>query len=214
MKILVADDDTISRFMLETVLNDWGYDVVTARDGREAWEILQSKDAPLLAILDWIMPELDGLEVCRKTRLLGSRHAYLILLTARDEKEDIVRGLEAGANDYLTKPFDEDELRARVGVGAQMVALQEELVRRVEELEEALTHVKTLQGMLPICSYCKNIRDDKNYWHGVESYITEHSEAVFSHSICPSCFANVLGHQLERFEEQIDLRDQETEMKE
>jgi CheY-like chemotaxis protein len=214
MKILVADDDAISRFMLETALSMWGYSVVTARDGREAWEILQSKDAPQLAVLDWIMPEIDGLEVCRKTRLLGSRHAYLILLTARDEKEDIVCGLEAGANDYLTKPFDEDELRARVAVGAQMIALQEELVRRVSELEAALAHVKTLQGMLPICSYCKNIRDDKNYWHDVESYITAHSEAIFSHSICPNCFANVLGPQIEKFERQVNSRDQETEMKE
>jgi CheY-like chemotaxis protein len=203
MKALIVEDDPISQVVLEGVMIDWGYDVAIARNGIEALEILESQEAPLLAIIDWMMPGIGGLEVCRRVRdTLTPRH-YIILLTARGEKAHIVRGLESGANDYVTKPFDEEELRARVGVGALMIRLQTELACRVRELEEALSQVKTLYDMLPICSYCKNIRDDKNYWHQVESYISKHSEAVFSHRVCPSCFEKILAPQLEKLESGI-----------
>ena len=121
---------------------------------------------------------------------------YLILLTSRGDKEHVLAGLQAGANDYVTKPFDRDELLARVRVGAQMVGLQAELAARVHELEDALARVKQLQGLLPICSYCKSIRDDKNYWHQVETYVKSHSEAEFSHGICPGCWEKVVKAQL------------------
>jgi len=104
----------------------------------------------------------------------------------------VVRGIGAGANDYLTKPFHREELRVRVGVGAQMLALQKALAQRVEELEEALSQVNHLQGMLPICSYCKKIRGDQNYWQRVEDYISDHADVQFSHGICPDCYERVI----------------------
>lgn len=123
MRILIAEDDPISRCMLEATLKNWGYDVIVTSNGREAWQSLQQDD-PQLAILDWMMPGLDGVQVCRKAREAPSRERiYIILLTAKGEKDDIVAGLEAGADDYVTKPFDRAELRARVDVGIRMVEL-------------------------------------------------------------------------------------------
>lgn len=188
MKILIAEDDAVSRRLLHAALVKWGYEVVVTSNGKEAWEALQAPAPPSLLILDWLMPEVDGVDVCRLARQRTElRSAYIILLTSRGSKEDIVKGLEAGADDYVTKPFDHAELRARVLVGARVVQLQSTLADRVKELEEALASVKQLQGLLPICCYCKKIRDDHNYWHRVESYITGHADVRFSHGICPDC---------------------------
>jgi phosphoserine phosphatase RsbU/P len=190
---LIADDDDVSRLELETLLTRHGHEVVAVSDGTAAWEALQGEEPPRLAVLDWLMDEMDGVEVCRRVRERpGLRNVYLILLTSRGDKEHILAGLQAGANDYVTKPFDRDELLARVRVGAQMVALQAELAARVHELEDALARVQQLQGLLPICSYCKSIRDDKNYWHQVESYVRSHSKVEFSHGICPGCWEKVV----------------------
>jgi len=188
VKVLIAEDEIVSRRLLETALPRWGYDVVTATDGEEAWARLQEPDAPTIMVLDWLMPRLDGVEICRRIRAhprLSS--VYIILLTARAAIEDVVHGLEAGANDYITKPFDAAELRARMQVGVRVVNLQATLAERVREVEDALSRVKQLQGLLPICSYCKKIRDDQNYWHQVESYVGKHTDARFSHGICPEC---------------------------
>ncbi len=194
MKILVADDEDVTRVKLKYLLPRHGYEVVTACDGNEAWQLLQQPDAPRLALLDWMMPGLDGVEVCRRVR---ERHTsqppYLILLTARQDTRSIVAGLQAGANDYISKPFDLEELRARIDVGARMVELQQKLAQRVRELEEALAHIKRLQGILPICSYCKKVRNDQNYWQQVESYISDHSDVLFSHGICPDCLPRVMA---------------------
>jgi CheY-like chemotaxis protein len=146
-------------------------------------------DAPRLALLDWMMPGLDGPDVCRKVRgQAGREPPYLILLTSRGAKEDVVVGLHSGADDYLTKPFDRGELQARLQVGRRILTLQHSLADRVRELESALAQVKQLQGLLPICCYCKKIRDDQNYWQQVEQYIGKHSAARFSHGICPECW--------------------------
>jgi phosphoserine phosphatase RsbU/P len=199
VRLLIAEDDMVSRRLLETTLVKWGYEVVVADDGSAAWEVMQGAAAPPLAILDWMMPGMDGIEVCRRVRRVPTATPpYLILLTAKGRREDIVMGLRSGANDYVTKPFDREELRARVQVGIRIVELQQSLAERVQALEEALARVKQLQGLLPICSYCKKIRDDQNYWQQVEGYIAEHSEAQFSHGICPECYEKVVKPELEQ----------------
>lgn len=188
MRVLIAEDEVVTRRMLELSLIKWGYEVVMATDGREAWNLLEGEGAPALCVLDWLMPGMDGVEICRKLRENQNRQpTYIILLTAKGDKEDLIRGLESGADDYMRKPFDAGELRARVQVGERVLELQSRLARNIQELQEALNSIKQLQGLLPICSYCKKIRDDKNYWHKVENYIGEHSEVRFSHGVCPDC---------------------------
>ncbi len=188
VKILVADDDPLSRRLLEHLLTR-DYEVTVVADGLQAWEALHSPDRPRLLVLDWMMPHLDGLELCRKLREIPQiGPCYVLLLTAKQAVTDIVAGLEAGADDYITKPFEPEELRARVRVGVRVLELQIALAARVRELQEALARVKQLQGLLPICSYCKRIRDDRNYWQQLETYVSEHSEAVFSHGLCPECY--------------------------
>ena len=197
MRILVAEDDSNSRLALESMLSRWGYEVVSAADGREAWDVLCSAKSPQLAILDWMMPGLDGLTICQRLRETRRGNApYVILLSARGSKEDLVEGLEGGADEYIIKPFDPEELKARCRAGARIVELQDRLTSQVNELEKALARVKQLQGLLPICSYCHRIRDDKNYWQRVEGYISAHSEARFSHGICPDCFETVIKPEL------------------
>jgi DNA-binding response OmpR family regulator len=197
VKVLIAEDDPISALMLQEMLAEWGYEVRAVGDGAEAWRAMQAEDAPRLAILDWVMPGLDGVEVCRRVKgLVSDTPAYVILLTSRDAKADVVAGLDAGANDYLTKPFDREELRARVGAGRTVVELQAALAGRLRELEDALSQVKQLSGLLPICCYCKKIRDDKNYWQQIEEYFAQHSDARFSHGICPDCFRDVVEPEL------------------
>ena len=199
MKILIAEDDVISRFLLETTLTGWGHEVVVKIDGSEALDALQVADPPPIAILDWMMPVFDGDEVCRKLRASTvSKSIYIIMLTAKGEKRDMLEGLAAGADDYLTKPFDSEQLKARVGVGIRMVEIQQVLHKKVRELEDALLQVKQLQGILPICSYCKQVRDDQNYWQQVETYVSNHSEAQFSHSICPDCYQKNVQPQLNK----------------
>jgi sigma-B regulation protein RsbU (phosphoserine phosphatase) len=197
MIVLIADDLDVNRKLLRSLLSADGYDVIEASNGTDAFQILQGATGPIVGLIDWEMPEMEGIEVCRQTRALqGTPPIYLILLTVRDSKQDIVAGLQGGANDYITKPFDKTELLARVGIGKQMVQLQQTLTERVAELGEALLSVKQLGGLLPICSYCKKIRDDQNYWQQVEAYVGKHSEAKFSHSICPQCYEDIIKPQM------------------
>ena len=198
MKILIAEDDSITCRLLETLLTSQGYSVITAYDGAEAWKILQWEDPPKVVILDWMMPDVDGLEVCQKIRGTPDlQSTYIIMLTAMDREADIVTGFQAGADDYITKPFDREELYARVQAGVRIVKLQISLADNVKELENALLYIKELQGFLPICSYCKKIRDDQDYWQQVEDYVTRHSEVQFSHSICPDCYDRFVKPELE-----------------
>ena len=191
-RILIAEDHYVSRHLLERNLSNWGFEVLTAEDGDAAVRILESADAPPLAIIDWMMPKLDGLEVCRRIREKKDRpYIYLVLLTAKSHKEEIATGLEAGADDYVIKPFDPDELRARLKVGQRVVELERQLARRVTDLEQALADVKKLRRLLPICMYCKSVRDDKDYWHEIEEYIHTETGADFSHGICPNCMGKL-----------------------
>jgi two-component system cell cycle response regulator len=141
VKVLIAEDDAVSRRLLEALLTRWGYEVAVTRDGAEAWEVLQGADAPPLAILDWMMPDMDGVEVCRKVRQRGQEpYIYLLLLTTKGRKENIIEGLDAGADDYLTKPFDPHELQVRLRTGMRIVTLQAELIEAREALRIQATH--------------------------------------------------------------------------
>jgi len=149
MKVLVADDDPVSSRLLAATLVKWGHKVVTATDGHEAWQMLQGEREPLVAILDWVMPDLEGVEVCRRVRNeITDVPIYLILLTAKSSKENLIAGLDAGADDYLTKPFDPHELRVRLKTGARIVELQKSLHERVKELEEAIVERKRAEEAL------------------------------------------------------------------
>lgn len=199
--VLVADDDAVSRTVVGRILRKGGYQVRFAADGEQAWQALQGAAAPRLAVVDWMMPGIDGPEICRRLRTRESpTPPYVILLTSRDAAADVVAGLHAGADDYVTKPAREDELLARVSVGVRVIGLQHALADRVRKLEEALARVKQLQGLLPMCSYCKSIRDDQNYWRRVESYISEHADVQFSHSFCPDCYERYVKPQLDELD--------------
>ena len=188
MKILIAEDDPSSRSMLSAMLRKAGYDVVETQDGEEVWEQLQMPDAPKLVILDWLMPKMDGLEVLRRIRgVQTDRPPYILMLTVKTAKTEIIEGLRAGANDYVTKPFDMGELSARIEVGRLMIETQDALAAKIEELHRALNEIRILRGIVPICAGCKKIRDDQGYWKQVEVYLQEHTEAEFSHGLCPDC---------------------------
>jgi len=194
MRALIADDNRIETAILSKTVQRLDIDVTVVHDGAEAWEKLTEDDGPSLAILDWMMPKMDGLELCRRIRQDPARaHMYVILLTGRTNQADIVAGLESGADDYIVKPFAPDELRARIQVGTRVLKLQEKLAERVTELEAALSRVKRLHGLLPICSYCKRIRGDDQYWRQVDAYIVEHTDAKFTHGICPPCSQDLLA---------------------
>jgi phosphoserine phosphatase RsbU/P len=188
VRILLADDDAVSRRLLAAAIIRWGYQPVIATSGPEAWALLQQPEAPAILILDWLMPEMDGPAISQKVRQdprLAS--AYIILLTSKSRKEDVVLGLDSGADDFISKPFNNEELRARIRVGIRITQLQVALADRVRKLEEALERERTLIGLLPICAHCKKIRDQQENWEAIETYLSDRVEVQFSHSICPDC---------------------------
>jgi DNA-binding response OmpR family regulator len=192
MRALIADDDHVSALVVaRAVERRWQVPVEVVHDGDSAWAALNAGTPPSLAIVDWMMPGVDGLELCRRIRKSPAcAQMYVILLTARDSRADIVAGLEAGADDYLVKPFDSAELGARVQAGIRILSLQSQLNARIGELQQTLAAVRQLKGLLPICCYCKRIRKDEDYWQQLETYISDHSDAEFSHGICPECLVN------------------------
>jgi phosphoserine phosphatase RsbU/P len=173
MKILIAEDDPVSRKVLQKMLEKWGHEVTACEDGVQALKTYEENDFRML-ISDWMMPGLDGLELCRKIRAVsGKDYCYFILLTARVGRGNLMEGMDAGADDYLTKPVDTEELKIRLRVGERIISLQEDVAQ--------------LRGILPICAWCKSIRDDGDLWQSVESYLAAHTVADLSHSICPQC---------------------------
>jgi phosphoserine phosphatase RsbU/P len=173
LNILVAEDDPGSRMLLEAVLRGLGHRARLTPDGRAAWTAFLEQQPDVL-IADWMMPTIDGLELTRLVRgQRGRTYTYVILLTALHGKEFLLEGMRAGADDYLTKPLDEDELAARLEVARRILALQE----RVERLE----------GLLPICSYCKRIRDEHESWLPIDEYLVRRTDARFTHGLCPEC---------------------------
>jgi len=189
MRALIADDDRVTTTMLAGMLSQWHLETDVVEDGDRAWEHLLVDDSISIAVIDWEMPGIDGRALCRRIRDTEAlAHVYVILLTGRSRPSDIVDGLDAGADDYLVKPFNREELRARISAGMRIITLQRRLADRVAELELAAATEKHLRGLIPICCYCKRIRTDENYWQQIEMYVSEHSDARFSHGICPSCF--------------------------
>ena len=189
-EILIAEDSSVIRRLLESHLTNWGYKILTTENGAEAWERLQQEVAPRLVILDWMMPEMSGVEVIRHVRAQRNRpYTYIILLTGNTTREELAEGFAAGADDYIFKPFDETVLHARINAGERILNLEQTLAKKITELEMALSQVKQLKELLPICMFCKKIRDDQDYWHQIEAYLHQHTGTDFSHGICPDCFS-------------------------
>jgi DNA-binding response OmpR family regulator len=190
MKILIAEDDPVIRRLLEVAVTGWGYQAQTASDGRTACRILEEDSRPPLALLDWMLPEMDGLDICRRTRATpAGREVYIILLTTRSRKEDMLAGLNGGADEYITKPFDREELQARIRAGRRIVELQLSLAQRVAELEVSAARIKQMGDLIPICAWCRNVRSDQDFWQKVETYVEKQLDVRFTHGICPDCFA-------------------------
>jgi phosphoserine phosphatase RsbU/P len=189
LRILVAEDNAVNQALMLRLLQKLGHVPLLATNGREALATLQTQRFDLV-FMDVQMPELDGLAATAEIR-------RLVIATVRQSLNDVLAGFQAGANDYITKPFHAQELRARLRVGRRVVELQAALASRVAQLQDALSRVKQLQGLLPICSYCKRIRDDHDYWQQVETYMSEHSQATFTHGICPECYEKFFKTELE-----------------
>jgi phosphoserine phosphatase RsbU/P len=199
--LLIIDDIPENIQVLGHALAKEHYSVSFATDGQRALDMIAENDVDLI-LLDIMMPHMDGYEVCRRLKNIpGKKDVPVIFLTARTETEDIVKGFQVGAVDYVTKPFNAPELLARVRTHIELTNARKliqrhngELARKNEalermntELKRALERIKTLEGILPICSYCNKIRDEKGDWKQLETYISKHSSAEFSHGICPTC---------------------------
>ena len=196
MKLVVADTGSSLRPLLEETFGR-DYELTVSSDVAEAWAALDS-GSPALAVLEWNSSGIDGLELCRRIRASErTAEIYVILITSRNGLNSLVRGFAAGADDYMSKPFEIAELRSRLRAGCRILQLQIALRDRIDELQGALDQVKRLKGLLPICSYCKRIRKDRFYWQQLESYISENSEAEFTHGICPECYAIHLEPELD-----------------
>ena len=188
-KILIVDDSPANIETLnETLENE--FDIYFATDGNDALQKVHLL-GPDLILLDIMMPVMDGFEVCRRLKENEQfRDIPVIFITALDQPEDESKGLVLGAADYVTKPFNPDLVLLRVRNHLKLKNQRDTLELRTLELEKVLSEIKVLQGIIPICAYCKNIRDDQGYWNQVEKYVSDHSEAKFSHGICPACFEN------------------------
>ena len=196
-RILLVDDNPTNLTVLLQTLDGQGYDLLVAQNGVEALEIAR-KAKPDLVLLDILMPKLNGYDTCvRLKEDPATREAPVIFMSALDEVEEKVRGFEVGAVDYITKPFQTREVVCRVSTHLELQRLRRQLAARVSDLEAALAEVKRLSGLLPICAYCKRIREGDDYWQQVEAYIANHTEAQFSHGVCPDCFERHVKPEIE-----------------
>lgn len=184
MKILIAEDDLISRKLLSSTLEEFGHSVTAYENGADAWAAFDRSPVRVI-VSDWLMPGLDGLEFCRRVRdRAETDYTYFILLTANVQgKDTYIEAMESGIDDFLAKPLDRDQIWMRLKVA--------------ERILRYTTQISQLESMLPICSYCKKVRDDNNYWQQVETYVSKHTGATFSHSVCPGCYDKVVRPQLD-----------------
>ena len=195
-RVLVAEDNEKTRTALVFLLQRHGYDVTVVNDGQAALDILLGPNPPHVALLDWEMPRLDGLHVCMAVRTMPTRqYTYIVMLTAHDQASDVLAAFAAGVDDFLSKPVDSAQLLARLRCGERVLALEERGAARIAELEKALAEIHQLQRLLPICMYCKKVRDGSDYWHEIEAYIHRHTGTDFSHGVCPECMAAVVEPQ-------------------
>lgn len=188
MTILAVEDDSVARAVLRQALRKLGHETVEAPDGEAAWARLEHEPVRVV-VSDWTMPKCDGLELCRRIRArTHAEYIYFILLTSRDATQENQReAADAGVDDFLTKPLDLTELWTRLRVA--------------ERILRYTTQVRQLEELLPICSYCKKIRDDHNYWQQIEGYISERTGSDFSHSVCPDCYKRVILPELDQLRE-------------
>jgi len=200
MKILIAEDTPSAQLLLRRTLENWGHEVLYADNGAQALAALAESDVSLV-VSDWMMPVMDGVELCRRIRAAEwDRFIYVLMLTAVADKEDLALAFDAGANDYVTKPFNRFELKARVQAGERIVTLERERTQRIAEREESLRTIRRLKELLPICMYCRKIRNDDNYWQQMEDYVHEETGTDFSHGICPDCYETVVKPELTQLE--------------
>ena len=191
--VLVAEDHRPTREALRTLLELKGFQVTAVGDGSDAIEGLSDPDGPSIGIIDWMMPGASGVEVCRAVRAaVPARDVYLIMVTARDRAEDVAEALAVGADDFIRKPCGPTELIARVRCGRRTIELKQSLAGRVAELEGLVERIRQLKRLLPICMYCKKVRNDSDYWQEIEAYLHQETGTDFSHGICPDCMPNAL----------------------
>jgi phosphoserine phosphatase RsbU/P len=194
MRVLVADDDPVSRAVAAGHLRTWGHEPVAVEDGDAALAALRAPDAPRVGLLDWHMPGHTGVEIIRAVRSgPGPLFPHLVIVTSSRDRSSLLEGLAAGAADYVTKPYDPEELRLRVGTGIRIVELEDSLAGRVRDLEDALARVKTLQGLLVVCSVCRRVRVGHEYWQRLDHYIQAHTDVDVSHGYCPECYTKELA---------------------
>ena len=188
MKILIAEDEYTTRLMVQVCLENWGYSIESVEDGKKAWDIINQKNPPQIAVLDWEMPGISGIDLCRKIKSLDrSSPIHVILLTARDSKNDISQGFEAGADDYITKPFNDDELGARIRVAERIVTIQSSLNSSLEELREALDMVQSFEEPVAVCRKCQKIGAFDGSWRTPEKLLEYPVDPRFIQLGCPNC---------------------------
>ena len=184
MKVLIAEDELIASRVLEAALRKLGHEPLLAENGEIAWQILQTEPVRVV-VSDWQMPGLDGLQLCRKIRASAGDYVYFMLLTQQAATENNLReATEAGVDDFLGKPVDTGQLWMRLRVAERILGFT--------------TEVRQLESFLPICGYCKNVRDDKNYWQQIEKYIGSRTGTNFSHGVCPDCLEKFVRPQLDQ----------------
>ena len=182
MKVLIAEDDTVASRVLEAALLKLGHEALVANNGESAWEILQTESVRAV-VSDWQMPRLDGLDLCRRIRKREGDYVYFILLTHMEASEkNLQEATDAGVDDFLAKPINSNQLWMRLRVAERILGFT--------------TEVRQLESFLPICGYCKKVRDDQNYWQQIEQYINTRTGTNFSHGVCPDCIEKVLKPQL------------------
>lgn len=190
MRILIAEDEPYSRLLLERAFRAFGHEVVAVADGREAWTAMQQEWFRVV-VSDWMMPEVDGLGLCRQIRERGGAdYVYFILLTGQKRsQENLAEAIDAGVDDFLSKPFEQNEVMTRLRVAHRILGYT--------------TRIRQLEEILPICSYCKKIRNDQQYWTRMEEYFSKAAGVDFSHAICPDCYASLVKPEIEQLRAQF-----------